>query len=141
MCGCAPITGSSRGFTQIIGRIFKSKSVHRGSLTNPRPDLLSLEDIDADATHPSEHNSVVLVNHSASDAKRSVRQGKLANHMKELDMDTRGGNLDVWETLRAERLERAGHNTAFLMTIPNWTMQVSFGSAFLAFYALFSWLA
>ena len=81
-----------------------------------------MEDADADATHPSEHNSVMFVKHPASDAKRNARQRKIAKRMKELEDEARKGKLDEWEKLRAERLWRDGHDTAFFMVVPYWGM-------------------
>lgn len=121
VCGCAPV--STGGVTEKLSKLFKSKPEPTGdSLVNTRPDLVSIEDSDADATHPSEHNSVVLVKHAASEAARANRQKKLAKRMKELEKDAQKGKLDDWERLRAERMRRDGHDTAFFMMMPYWGM-------------------
>lgn len=90
---------------------------------NPRPDLLSIDDEDADATHPSEHNSVMVVQHAASKYVRQTREKKLQRRNKEMaKIAEKSRYKDEWERLRYQRALRSKHNDAFLAPIPYWGM-------------------
>lgn len=90
---------------------------------NPRPDLVSIDDEDADATHPSEHNSVVVVQHAPSKYARLAREKKIQKRNKKMAMIAEKGRYkDEWERLRYERSRRSKHDDAFLAPVPYWGM-------------------
>ena len=92
-----------------LSKIFKSSKASK----NPRPDLTSTSDADADATHPSEHNSVVLIQHPPSEREREERQRKSAKRTEENMKAAAKGTLDSWERMSIERLKRKDHDVAF----------------------------
>lgn len=150
VCGCGH---SSGGITEKISRFFgsSSKSGEKSAKSaisvdgsssatmiashkNPRPDLISVDDGDADATHPSEHNSVVVVRHPLSENSRKMREKTLQKRKKEmLKIIEKGKYKDEWERLRFERAlanerkqkragDRRGHDDAFMAVVPYWGM-------------------
>lgn len=151
VCGCG---NSAGGVTDKISRLFisSSKSGEKSAKSgvsvdgssssaamiaarkNPRPDLISVDDGDADATHPSEHNSVLVVRHPLSEYSRKLREKKLQKRKKEmLKIIEKGKYKDEWERLRFERAlanerkqkragDRRGHDDAFMAVVPYWGM-------------------
>ncbi|KAF8317035.1 uncharacterized protein EI90DRAFT_2943755 [Cantharellus anzutake] len=117
VCGCTPLTSTNRLMNK-VSRILGGKKSQDKPIQNTRPDLVSTLDDDADATHPSEHNSVVIPNH---DAHRAERARKLGKRIKELEKDKEKGRLTDWEKLRLERMQREGHDRAFIYgAVPYW---------------------
>jgi len=121
VCGCTPL--SSGGMMNRISRLFGGKKPQNKPIHNARPDLVSILDDDADATHPSEHNSVVVSDHPEYDARRRERARKLEKRIKQLEKDKGKGKLSEWERLRVERMQRNGHDRAFVYAAsPYWGM-------------------
>lgn len=72
-----------------------------------------MEESDADHTHPSEHNSVVLTERKESQSARTTRL-----RVKAAERLIKAGNLDDWGKITKARRERGGHNHAFLAETP-----------------------
>jgi hypothetical protein len=126
VCGCGP---TSSGVVEKLARFLGGRpstdgvNVGLAKPKNPRPDLVSINDEDADATHPSEHNSVVVVQHAASKVARQAREKKVQRHNKEMaKVAEKSRYKDEWERLRYQRALRSRHNDAFLAPIPYWGM-------------------
>lgn len=93
-----------------------------------------MDDTDADATHPSEHNSVVVLGHTISEGSRKLREKKSEKRKKDMTkIIEKGKYKDEWERLRLHRAlasERSkkragdtpGHEEAFLAPVPYWGM-------------------
>ncbi|KAG9028657.1 hypothetical protein FRB95_006249 [Tulasnella sp. JGI-2019a] len=63
VCGCPPPVKSNS--TGAIISAFTRKGEGKAApatVSNPRPDLVSVDNANADQTHPSDHNSVALIN-------------------------------------------------------------------------------
>uniref|UniRef100_A0A0K3CG13 Uncharacterized protein n=1 Tax=Rhodotorula toruloides TaxID=5286 RepID=A0A0K3CG13_RHOTO len=81
-------------------------------------------DADADATHPSEHNSLVVIGHPAAERARQQRQKELDSRRvrdaKALAKDVKNGKLPEYERVRREKqLERSNdHAFAFFAPFP-----------------------
>jgi hypothetical protein len=113
--------------SRLLSGRFSGNGADGGSakLKNPRPDIISIDDEDADATHPSEHNSVVVVQHAASISSRQSREKKLQKHNQAMaKIAEKGQYKDEWERLRYERALRSKHNAAFLAPVPYLGMSV-----------------
>lgn len=143
VCGCGPVeTPSSAGGGLKFSKLLSSSSSKAGSgstlsadqakaialvVSNARPDLLSTEDSpDAvQATHPSEHDSVYLVGHKASDKLRAERVEKVAKRKKEMDKAAEKGKFkDDWDRVCYERSKKSNsrHQPAFNAVVPYWGM-------------------
>ncbi|CCA71946.1 hypothetical protein PIIN_05881 [Serendipita indica DSM 11827] len=82
---------------------------------NPRPDLISMEDEDSEASHPSEHNVLFGKPESAGpNARRSSRQKKVGGFVRRAQTQ---GHDDPFCILQVERnknnKEKEGHLEAF----------------------------
>ena len=130
VCGCGP---TSSGLFGMLSRFFRrvcricgtSEGSNEGVARpdNLRPDLVSVDDEDADATHPSEHNSVVVVQHAASKHARRVREKKIQKREKvRAKVAEKGQYKNEWERLKYERSSRSKHDEAFLAPVPYWGM-------------------
>lgn len=117
ICGCGP---TSSGVTQTLSRIFKSGGNNAApNPKNARRDLISTEEDDADATHPSDHNSVQMIGNSATDWSKKQRRKKFEKRDKELE---KGKFSDEWSKLQAERHRRNQHDRAFDAMVPYYGM-------------------
>ncbi|KAH7101530.1 hypothetical protein BKA62DRAFT_703261 [Auriculariales sp. MPI-PUGE-AT-0066] len=134
VCGCvAPSSESSTTRSMIRGL----KSLLPGSSKQPdnpgtlqqqpknkRPDLVTLADGDEDATHPSDHNSVVIqgTGQAAKQANRRMRHDVLLDkRAKQVEL----GKADPWAVLQQRRAmrrreEEAAHDAAFYYPMGYW---------------------
>ena len=110
VCGCIPDTEHDR--KSRIGRLRTSFSRVGGkknklSLTpkfNTRPDLVTLEDREADSSHPSEHNiHFGNPNTQYAEIKKTSREKKA---MECLASAKKSSPWDPWRALQAERKEK-----------------------------------
>ena len=99
----------------------------RAPLHNPRPDLISSEPEEAITSHPSEHNSVVLVGNANVHFQRQVRQKKREKLLAKRNQKVEKGTADQWTQLQARRQggnekdrDANQHADAFLLPIPFW---------------------
>lgn len=119
VCGCAPPPSS---VASKLSSIFRSKS-SSSTLDNTRSDLVSIEPSEVDATHPSEHDGVVLMNHAASDKRRAQREKKSQKQREESWKATeKGGPKDQWEQQNNKQAKRQDHPAAFSAAVPYWGM-------------------
>ncbi|KAG8877251.1 hypothetical protein FRB97_003552 [Tulasnella sp. 331] len=136
VCGCLP-PSASKTTSALGGGLFslkgKSKAAPNGSIVNnPRPDLLSLSDMHADETHPSEHNSVAILNPPAPTtatpqvkmeeqgaALAEARKGKMEKRVKDVRKLSERGKSDEWTELQSRRREpnASTHTHAFLCPV------------------------
>ncbi|KAG9012482.1 hypothetical protein FRB94_005799 [Tulasnella sp. JGI-2019a] len=116
VCGCPPPVKANPAITVIsaFSRKGKGKAVPDG-ITNPRPDLISVELINADETHPSDHNSVALINPRNEMEQAQRRRQELKKRGKELHRAAARGKEGEWAGLIAKR--GAEHTPAFLRPV------------------------
>ncbi|KAG9036597.1 hypothetical protein FRB95_008431 [Tulasnella sp. JGI-2019a] len=118
VCGCPPpVKGSSGGtFKSLFSRKGKSKAPPT-TINNTRPDLVSVDDINADETHPSDHNSVALMNPKVQNADQAqLRRKELDKRSKELGRTEDGGKEGSdWSGVISKRA--MDHSYAFLSPV------------------------
>lgn len=110
VCGCIPDRDSESRMSRFASKISsfghkREKSISKAStLVNPRPDLVTTEDHEADTSHPSEHNAY-FGNPSDQQAqwKKEYRERK---SMKCLASAKKEGDRDPWRALQVERAEK-----------------------------------
>jgi len=115
VCGCAPDPDRASGSLFRLASKFRSSKDRPVPLVNPRPDLVSTEDEDANASHPSEHNI------DFGDPKSQIAQLALSKRAAEADkrfsrakQACTNPKRDPWVQLQAERnSKRDGHKEAF----------------------------
>ena len=83
---------------------------------NSRPDLVSKVNTDSDATHPSDHNAVAIVNPGdRQSAIVKARRTELDKREQELEKGVRKGKGDHWAELLAKR--STNHSVAFMCPV------------------------
>ena len=105
---------SAGGISSLFSRKGKSKVIE--VFKNPRPDLVSLDDMNADETHPSDHNGVAILNpaqHNAALAQ--LRRRELAKRAKELEKVVERGKANGWTEAQYKRTP--DHSHAFLCPV------------------------
>ncbi|KAG8905514.1 hypothetical protein FRB99_008773 [Tulasnella sp. 403] len=129
VCGCLP--PSAKSDSSLLASLFlkgKGKAVPPLSLplpANARPDLISTDDVAADETHPSDHNSVAIINPGEQNAAQAqLRRKELDKRAKrltkKLDRATtatgdKANNLR-WGSMQLKRMEQ-DHTQAFLAPV------------------------
>ncbi|KAG9034217.1 hypothetical protein FRB95_013498 [Tulasnella sp. JGI-2019a] len=125
VCGCPPPikSKSTSPITSILNFSRKGKGKaapnELSSINNPRPDLVAASDVSAEDTHPSDHNSVALMN-SKGDNEAQARRQELSRRCRELGLAAdRGPNnknaLGDWTGLISKRTLE--HSPAFLAPV------------------------
>lgn len=117
VCGCLSPAEStiSRGMRRIASILPGSS---RSSPSEPEKldhDLLPSDDVDGSATHPSDHNAVVL------DAeRRRGREHARDEMLRKRAKDVEKGRAGPWTTVQHRRWEgaRGGHTHAFFRSTP-----------------------
>ena len=71
-----------------------------------------------EGTHPSDHNSVILVDNANTAASRRVREAAKRARMQQCDKDVAKGHADSWAVIQKRR--QLEHEQAFLRPIPYW---------------------
>jgi len=115
VCGCVPDPDTASGSFFRLASMFQSSKGQRVPLVNRRPDLVSTEDEDANASHPSEHN-VEFGDPSSQTARRalSTREAKAQGRLNKAKQACTSPKRDPWVQLQAERKsKRDGHKEAF----------------------------
>ena len=163
VCGCAPDPiESTNPVTRLASKIFKrgskdlstpgastsnaasstepssSTSSPQSGPANSRPDLISSEADDANATHPSEHNSVLVVGNKLGEVRKAARKDEIERrailaekaHRKAVEkgkreswMDVQVVNREKRDTEKAKERSKDGdlaHDEAFSKVIPYW---------------------
>ncbi|KAG9042735.1 hypothetical protein FS842_002087 [Serendipita sp. 407] len=106
-----------RAITSIGGSSSKKASPSSEGISNPRPDLVTTEIDEADATHPSEHNQQFGDPNSKEALQTAKKREKQST--KCVSTAKKSASRDPWKGLQAERNEkRDGHKEAF--TDPNY---------------------
>lgn len=135
VCGC--LSPSESGISQTMRRLSSiipgsSKRKERAKSEPPgprnqRPDLVSIDDDDADATHPSDHNSVVLATAHESAARRAQRERRLREQLERRRKTVEQGRADAWTQLQERRAnqkrreaDEPAHQAAFFTPIAFW---------------------
>jgi hypothetical protein len=117
VCGCVPDPDPEKE-SGILFRLTSKFQAPKGQpvpLFNRRPDLVSTEDEDANASHPSEHNVEFGDPKSqtagrASSKQKAKAQGRLSKAKQACTRPKR----DPWVQLQAERSSKLdGHKEAF----------------------------
>jgi len=114
VCGCVPDRDRESGIFFQLASMFRSSKGQPVLVINSRPDLLSMEDEDADASHPSEHNvDFGDPNSEVARSALSTREAKAYGRLYKASRCT-SPKRDPWVNLQAERkLQRDGHKEAF----------------------------
>ncbi|QRV82577.1 dammaradiene synthase [Ceratobasidium sp. AG-Ba] len=120
VCGCIhrpPKTPSDPIGT--ISKVVLGKDKPPPNFSNTRPDLLSTLDSNASLTHPSEHNSILLVGVGATAEHREKRRRVHTGWQSQnLAIISKGKVAeDGWESMSIRRAE--DHNQAFMRPFPN----------------------
>ncbi|CAE6469358.1 unnamed protein product [Rhizoctonia solani] len=119
ICGCSrPPAPKPFNPGQTISRIFRGKGKAM-EFSNPRPQLVSTNECDAPTTHPSEHNSMVIMGQPLFQSRRNNRTLMYTKWDKQLRSDVEKGRVppDGWEAMSIQR--SAGHNQGFMRPIPD----------------------
>jgi hypothetical protein len=120
VCGCIhPPVRKSTNPAATLSKIFRGKSKAPAEFTNIRPQLAPTHDCDAQVTHPSEHNAVLVVGHSLSEVRRANRVVEHAKWDKQTRAAVTKGKVleDGWEAMSVRRAE--GHEQGFMRPFPN----------------------
>ncbi|KAH7101533.1 hypothetical protein BKA62DRAFT_770548 [Auriculariales sp. MPI-PUGE-AT-0066] len=118
VCGCLipePDSSTSRALRGIQSKL--AHNDHDPVPKNKRPDLITADHGDQDATHPSEHNSVVAQDSSLRErqtASRTKHDESLARRQKHVTK----GKADAWTVLQHRRGEK--HEEAFSKPVSYW---------------------
>ncbi|KAG8891846.1 hypothetical protein FRB99_003290, partial [Tulasnella sp. 403] len=117
VCGCLSTAKpeSSRGIKSLFSRKGKSKAADPKPIENSRPDLVNIEDMHAEETHPSDHNAVAILFPSSNAEEAEARRQELAKRQKQLDKVTEKGRADGWGELQAKRA--VDHAPSFLCPV------------------------
>lgn len=117
ICGCVPDPDAESRISRFASKITnigkdKNKDAAPGLPVNTRPDLVTLEDEDADSSHPSEHNI------EFGDPKNSIaswKKGVREKHAEKcLASAKKGAARDPWRALQVQRNgKRDTHQEAF----------------------------
>ncbi|KAB5589607.1 Dammaradiene synthase [Ceratobasidium theobromae] len=120
VCGC-PRPPLDKPFNpgETFSRIFRGKGKAPAEFYNNRPQLASTHDCDAPNTHPSEHNSILVVGQPLSETWRAARVKKRDKWDKQVRSDVSKGKVppDGWEAMSLQRAE--GHEQGFMRPVPN----------------------
>ncbi|CAE6447566.1 unnamed protein product [Rhizoctonia solani] len=119
VCGCVhPPQDKPFDPSEKLSRIFRGKSKHP-EFTNSRPHLVSTHDCESGSTHPSEHNSIVVVQQTVFENRREDRKHKHEKWAKQLHSDVDKGKVppDGWEAMSMQRA--AGHDQGFMRPVPD----------------------
>ena len=115
VCGCVPDPDKASGSLSRLASKFWSSKSQPVPLVNSRPDLVSTEDEDANASHPSEHN-VEFGDPTSPTARRALgkREAKSQGRFNKAKQACTSPKRDPWVQLQAERnSKRDGHKEAF----------------------------
>ncbi|QRV82552.1 ATP-dependent RNA helicase DOB1 [Ceratobasidium sp. AG-Ba] len=87
--------------------------------TNTHPQMMSIKDSNASATHPSEHNSVVVTGRPSTQSRRDSRLRTRTLWDKQTRAAVDNGKVPSggWEAQSIRRAE--GHNQAFMRPLPD----------------------
>jgi len=115
VCGCVPDPDRASGSLFRSASTFRSPKDRPVPLINHRPDLVSTEDEDANASHPSEHN-IDFGDPNSQTAQLALRNQAAKAHERLSGAKRACANpkRDPWVQLQAERNSRRdGHKEAF----------------------------
>ncbi|EUC57195.1 ATP-dependent RNA helicase DOB1, putative [Rhizoctonia solani AG-3 Rhs1AP] len=119
ICGCIhPPQDKPFNPSEKLSRMFRGKGKHP-EFNNPRPNLVSTHDCEAGSTHPSEHNSIVIVEQNLFLTRRDGRAHKHEKWAKQLCFDVEKGKVprEGWEAMSVSR--SAGHDQGFMRPMPD----------------------
>ncbi|KAH7093904.1 hypothetical protein BKA62DRAFT_775752 [Auriculariales sp. MPI-PUGE-AT-0066] len=128
LCGCVVSDDSRtsrtvRSVKALLPGLSRRSSSAPPAPNNPRPDLISSED-DGDeyASHPSDHNGVVVTNDWQLKDQRGQRQERRTILLERRARDVQKGRADPWAELQQRRagLQGLSHDPAFFRTIKYW---------------------
>ncbi|KZT60550.1 hypothetical protein CALCODRAFT_480634 [Calocera cornea HHB12733] len=125
-CGCPPSNGNIKldrtSLVNLRAKVLplgRRESAGGGPSAQSRPrraELASLEDLDAGASHASEHNVMLVLNNVQVQKSRAEREADLAKRSENLRRAAAKGKGDEWDEALARRHE--GHQDAFLARRP-----------------------
>ncbi|KAF8603071.1 hypothetical protein BDV93DRAFT_178907 [Ceratobasidium sp. AG-I] len=120
VCGCThPPSRKPSNPVATLSKLFRGKSKAPPEFVNPSPQLISTHDCDSSDTHPSEHNSVLVVGQPISESRRFNRTTQHAKWDKQIQSDLSKGKLpaDGFEGTNMRR--SGGHDQGFMRPIPD----------------------
>ncbi|KAG9012494.1 hypothetical protein FRB94_005811 [Tulasnella sp. JGI-2019a] len=116
VCGCPPLVKANTAAAVISALSWKGKGkVVPTAINNTRPDLVSIELSNAEETHPSDHNSVALINPQNESEQAQLRRRELERRTKELNRTAERNKGGEWARLIAKRA--VDHTYAFLSPV------------------------
>ena len=85
VCGCAPEPAPTSTLgSKLTSKVFKSAKPGKSTeFRNERPDLVSAEEEGADATHPSEHNSVTVIGYAYGEMRKKSRTEEIQRRVRD----------------------------------------------------------
>lgn len=118
VCGCLEASKilSAKAASNLLSVFRKAKGKEK-AFNNPRPDLVSVEDANAAETHPSQHDSVAVINPGEQNARLAKsRQKELEQRARDLVKQSERGKSDYWEEIQSKR--SIDHSLSFLCPAP-----------------------
>ena len=120
VCGCVPDPNQESRISKLANKISQLASRKDKSPApsvppvNTRPDLVSVEEEEADSSHPSEHN----INFGDPNSAETLKQKEIREQRatKCVASAKKGASRDPWRGLQAERNEKRkddNHTEAF----------------------------
>ena len=121
LCGCLPPL-KAVNVTSWGGLFSRNGKTKVEVFANPRPDLVSTEDMNAMETHPSDHNAIVMLNPSneARSAEKTQRK-EIDKRSQEIAKAISKSKTDRWAELQQKR-HHEKHELSFLCPV-NWDSQ------------------
>lgn len=113
VCGCIPDRDPGSRISRIASMIIDTSKKEKENIPVPfpfnnRPDLVSIEDDEADSSHPSEHNLLLGDPNDPSTWEKKDKRTKKS--MKCVIDAKRTGPRDRWRALQAARNEKRQHD-------------------------------
>ena len=121
LCGCSPDPPPGT-LSKLASRLFTSDPLGGTPAHDKRPDLVSIETNDVDATHPSEHNSAFMARHPALRKRREKRESRVQEAVTEaIKTRTKNevkGKEQTWTDIQLQNREneRDDHREAYSST-------------------------
>ncbi|KAG8886309.1 hypothetical protein FRB98_001329 [Tulasnella sp. 332] len=121
VCGCPPPikSNSANPITSLLSRKGKGKGAPGPvEIINHRPDLVSVKVVNADETHPSDHNSVALINPREENAAQAqLRRHELKRRCRDIGLasDRNTAKEGGWSGMISKR--SIEHSPAFLAPV------------------------
>lgn len=111
VCGCLPPSAKFDSKTSSIKAMFSFKGKGKATpLQNFHPELVSQTDMAAEETHPSDHNSVAIINPKEENAAQAqLRRREMDKRAKDLGRKVETGDAQ-WGEIQFKRSHNHEHS-------------------------------